>query len=203
MGKKKFIILLSFVLVLSIMGCGHLNIPFLGKESKGEEVPGRTKTALISTDFVEKGRIVNAEKLKQGKNIAIIPFTAGQWAESTDELDRVALMIIKGVADAFADDKTGNHAHFNILTAENSDEADLIVKGHITIMGKPSRLKRWTSLSNKINLSVEGKIIDIQSGEAVVIFTDHTQAGAGEDDYKQLGYDIGKNIGRFILSGIN
>lgn len=203
MSKKKFVKILSFVFVLSFVGCGHLNIPFIGNQINDEEVSGRAETALISTDFVDEGRIVNAEKLKQGRNIAIIPFTAGQSAESTDELDRVALMIIKGVADAFADDKTGKHAHFNILTAERSSEADLMVKGHITTMGKSSRLKRWLLLSNKIKLSVEGKITDIQSGETIVIFTDHTRAGAGEDDYKQLGYDIGKNIGRFILSGIN
>jgi len=197
--------LLCFVFILSIMGCGSINIPFLGKssdQSQAIEGSGRDQPTLVSTEYVDKGRIVNAQKLQQGRNIAIIPFTAGERAESTDELDRVALMIIKGVVDALADDKSGKHAHFTILTAENSDEADLIVRGHITIMGKPSRLKRWTSLSNKIKLSVEGKITDIQSGEAVVKFEDHAQAGAKEDDYKQLGYNIGKNIGRFILSGI-
>ena len=203
---KKFVKFLYFVFFLSIMGCGHMNIPFFGKpadQSKVIEASGRDQSIPISTEFVDEGRIVNVQKLQQGRNIAIIPFTAGQWAESTDELNRVALMIIKGIVDAFADDQTGKHAHFNILTAENSSEADLIVKGHITVMGGSSKLKRWALLSNKIKLSVKGKITDIQSGEAVVIFEDHAQAGAKEGDYKQLGYDIGKDIGRFILSGVN
>ncbi len=127
-----------------------------------------------------------------------IPFSFAIYQGAYGENEIIAIATF-----SFADDKTGKHAHFNILTAENSSEADLIAKGHITVMGRSSKLKRWARLSNKIKLSVEGKITDIQSGEAVVIFEDHAQAGAGEDDYKQLGYNIGKNIGRFILSGIN
>jgi len=198
---KIFVKSLCFVFLLSIIGCGHLNIPFFGKTSDQSKAE-RQAPVIQSIEFVDKGRIVNADKLKQGRNIAIIPFTAGEGAESTDELDRVALMIIKGVVDALADDKTGKHAHFKILMAENSKDADLIVNGHITAMGGPSKLKQWMPLSGKNKLSVEGKITDIQSGEAVVIFTDSVLTKTGDDDYKQLGYDLGKNIGRFILSGI-
>jgi len=198
---KRSIKLLCFVLLLSTAGCGHINVPFLGKTS-GQLKESTSKATPVLTEFVDEGRIVNAQKLKQGKNIAIIPFTAGVGAVSTDDLDRTALMIVKGVSDAFADDKTGKHAHFNLLTAENAKDADLVVKGHIVVMSEPSKFKKWTPLSNKRKLSVEGKITDIQSGETIVIFTDHEQAKAKDDGFKQLGYDIGKNIGRFILSGI-
>lgn len=185
--------------LLSTFGCSHVNIPFLSKSS---DQTSKAQPAPVLTEFVDEGLIVNAQKLKQGRNIAIIPFTAGVGAVSTDDLDRAALMIVKGVSDAFADDKTGKHAHFNLLTVENSKDADLVVKGHIIAMSEPSKFKKWTPLSNKRKLSVEGKITDIQSGETVVIFTDHEQAKAKDDGFKQLGYDIGKNIGRFILSGI-
>lgn len=201
---KSFVKLLCFILVGTMIGCGHLTIPFIGKKSDQSLAGEKVKNQLLDiqpAEFVDRGRIVNAEKLKQGRNIAIVPFTAGVGAESTDELNRVALMIIKGVVDAFADDKTGKHAYFNILMADDSKDADLIVSGHITAMGGPSKLKRWIPLSSKNKLSVEGKITDIQSGETVVIFSDYAQTETN-DDYKQLGYDLGKNIGRFILSGI-
>jgi len=202
---KRSLRLLCFVFLLSAVGCGHINVPFLGKSSNQSKTDekSRTQATPLSAEFVDKGRIVNAQKLQQGRNIAIIPFTAGEAAESTQELDRVALMIVKGVVDAFADDHSGKHAHFNILTSENSKDADLIVKGHITAMGGPSKLKRWMPISNKRKLSVEGKITDVQSGEVVVTFTDHAETKVETDDYKQLGYDLGKNIGRFILSGVN
>lgn len=201
-AMKRFVKTLCVVFLVSIMGCGHLSVPFFGKKPD-ESKAKHQQPDIQSTEFIDKGRIVNAQKLKDGRNIAIVPFTAGEGAESTDELDRVALMIIKGVVDAFADDKTGKHAHFNVLMAENSKDADLIVSGHITAMGGLSKLKRWVLLSSKNKLSVEGKITDVQSGEAVVIFTDSLHSKAKDADYKQLGYDLGKNIGRFILSGIN
>jgi len=198
---KNFVKPLCCVFLFSIVGCGHVNVPFLGKLSDKPKESQKQPEATAST-FIDKGSIINAQKLQQGRKIVIIPFTAGEGAESTDELDRVALMIIKGVSDAFNNDKTGKHTHFTILTAENSKEADLRIKGHITEMGKPSKLKRLVLLSGKRKLGIEGKITDIQTGETIVIFNDHAQSQTEDDDYKQLGYNIGKNIGQFILSGI-
>lgn len=187
-------------------GCANLQIPFFGKKSQQsksvEQSTPREQEALKSSEYVDEGRIVNAQRLKDGRNLAIVPFTAGVDVESTAELDKVALMIVKGVSDAFAEDHTGKHAHFNILTAENSSSANLIAKGHIMKMAQSSKTRQWVLLKRKKTLKVSGKIVDVKTGEAVLIFTDYVESKEKSEEFKELGYRIGKNIGRFILSGI-
>jgi len=132
--------LLSAVLIFA--GCSQIQVPFMGNSSEDSKIE---QQAPVSSEFVDQGRIIDAKILSQGKNIAIVPFSAGVRAEATYELDRTALMIVKGVSVAFAKDKTGKDAHFNLLMADDADNADLIVKGHITDMRRPSKLKRLDS----------------------------------------------------------
>jgi len=203
---NRLIELVCLIALIVFSGCTQIQIPFIGKSSeqsnKTEISDLDDRQALELNAFIDKGRIVDAERLQQGRNIAIIPFKAGVRAEATDELDRVALMIVKGVSDVFADDQSGKHAHFNLLTADHSDNADLIVQGHITDMGKPSKLSQWVMFKRKIFLGVEGKIIDAQTGNVVLTFKDTTVTDTKGENYKDLGYRIGNNIGQYILSGI-
>jgi len=193
-----------FVSLFLMVGCAH--IPFIGKASQPSETVTKPQLkeqqTIESNDFVEKGQIVDASRLQQGHNLAIIPFKAGVDVEAGEELDRAALMVVKGISDAFADDHSGKHAHFKVLTAEDSQAADLIVQGHITDMIKPSKVGRWVLLKKGKKLGVEGKMIDAQTGEAVVIFSDHAKTSIRKEDHAPLGYRIGQNIGRLILSGI-
>lgn len=203
---KQFILALCVMSFFVLSGCANLQIPFLGKSSNQAKIPDQSdsheKEVLEPNEYVDKGRIVNAQRLKEGKNLAIIPFKAGVDVEANEELDKTALMIVKGISDAFAEDHTGKHAYFNILTAENSSEANLIAKGHIVKMTRLSKIRRWISFNRKKILSVSGKITDIKTGETVLIFTDHAESNVKSEEYRELGYRIGKNIGRFILSGV-
>ena len=186
------------VLLFLTIGCSH--IAFLGKSprpSKNTIGPSKLKQPLESNNFVEKGQIIDVPRLQQGTNIAIIPFKAGVGVEANEELDKIALMIVKGVADVFADDQ---ESRFNILTAENSQEADFIIQGHITGVKGPSRVSRWILFKGQKTLDVDGKMVDAQTGETIAVFADKTETK--EADYKELGYRIGKNIGLFIVSGV-
>ncbi|MCK5178887.1 MAG: hypothetical protein KAR32_05095 [Candidatus Omnitrophica bacterium] len=186
-----------FIALFLMIGCAH--IPFLGKSSQPADDAVESSVPEQSVelnDFVKKGQIVDAESLKQGKNIAVIPFKAGVGVEANEELDRIALMIVKGIADTFADAE-GNL--FNILTAENLEGADFIVQGHVTSVKGPSKVSRWVLLKGHKRLGIDGKMVDAQTGEAIAVFAD--QATSETENYKDLGYRIGKNIGLFILSG--
>jgi len=199
---------LVYIIILFVfVGCSQIQVPFFGKstEQSNNVVTSdhNDHQAIESNTFVVKGSVINAKRLQQGKNIAIIPFKAGVNVEATYKLDRTALMIVKGISDAFDEDKNGKHAHFNILTADDSDNADLIVRGHITKMGELSKLRRWVLLKRKKMLSVDGKIFDVQTGEAVLTFDDYTDTSAKSEDYTDLGYRIGNNIGQYILSSID
>lgn len=201
---RREVLLECIIVSFLIIGCSH--IPFIGKVPQSSESTAQSNESeeqpLEPNKFVEKGRIISTEALQKGKNIAIIPFTAGVGVEANNDLDKVALMIIKGISDAFADDHSGKHDHFDILTAESSETADLIVQGHISSLKSPSKVKKWVLINGQKTLGVDGKIVDARTGESVLIFEDTQETGIKKETHDQLGYRIGKNIGLFILSGI-
>ena len=184
-----------------------MHMPIFGKSldqaSVVKELNVEGEQLLEKNNFINKGRIVDAKALQQKQKLAIMPFKAGANVEASDELDRVALMIIKGISDAFLRSQDGNHGHFQILTAENFSEADLIVRGHITDLISPSKIRRLLPLKAKKTLGVAGKILKSETGEVVLIFNDREASDDTQDDYSQIGYRIGKNIGEFILSGLS
>ena len=53
------------------------------------------------TDITKQDVYHCLEALKNGKNIAVVPFTAGVGVEANEDLDRIALMIVKGISDVF------------------------------------------------------------------------------------------------------
>lgn len=187
-----------------IVGCSH--IPFVGKSAKSSTTVKKNDSSerkpLESVKYVEKGSIVDSLRLQKKQNIVIVPFTAGVGVEASDELDGVALMIIKGISDTFATDRTGKHNHFNILTAENAQNADLVVQGRVTQMTTSSKVSRWVLFKGEKKLGVEGKMLDPKTDEPTLIFVDHAKTRTRDENFKRLGYRIGTNIGRFILSSV-
>lgn len=185
------------MLVVLSAGCAH--IPFFGKSSHPTEsaIESDQESFPVAAEiYVEKGKIINAQRLRQGANVVVIPFKAGVNVAADDRLERVALMIVKGMADVF---DGGSEKRFQILTAEKVSDADLVVQGHVTNIQGPSKVRRWIMLKGFKVLRVEGEVVDKQTGETVAVFTDEVKTKT--ENYKDLGYQIGGNIGSFILSG--
>ena len=177
------------ILVLwAAAGCSH--VPFMGE--KTQPVP------VEANAFVELGRIIDAQALKNGKGIAIVPFTAGVDVAATEEVDKAALMIIKGVSDVFGKAP----GQFTVLTKENAETADFFIKGHVSDIQDFSKVGSWVLLKGQRSVSVEGKMINAQTGEAVLVFSDTQQTQENGEDHGRLGYLIGENVGHFILSGV-
>lgn len=141
-------------------------------------------------------KILNAERLQQGGKMAVVPFRAGVGIEATDELNAVALMIVKGVADSFK--KEGSR--FEVMMGAKADQADFLIQGHITHRRGVSGLKRWIPGSRTIELGIEAKMIDIATQQPVLIFAQRKKAAEKAGGYRELGYTLGEDLGRFILT---
>lgn len=202
MAKLNPVVIALITVIFS--GCASTKMPFFGnKPDEAETVTASDEKLLVANEFVDKGKVVDRARLQQSQNVLILPFLAGVDVEATDDLDKIALMIIKGIKDAFDSDQTGKHDHFHILTAENQDPAELILKGRFTDVTGPSTLKKWLPLNGRWTLGVSGKLMDAKSGEVLVIFTDKEVTNDKNDDVMKLGYQIGINIGHFLLSGVD
>ncbi len=183
------ILLITIFLSCLAAGCGW----FSGKPKAVASLSGSPQTPAPVT-FVRDGKVVDAQSLKEGGKIVIIPFQAGDGVEATDQLDKAALMLVKGIADLL--EKEG--APFKVLTDENAADADFIIKGHITKISKPSLARRWLFGNSRISLEVEGRMVEARSGRSILVFAHGQRARVREKDHKQLGYLLGEDIARFL-----
>lgn len=166
------------------------------------EVNQTPEPVLEANTFVDKGRILQARRLKEGKRVMVIPFTAGVDIEANEELDKISLMIVKGVADAFNQDQKEFENHFTVLTNESPQQPDFLIQGHIIKKKDSSHITKWTMLGQREILGVKGRLVDARTLEPILVFEDQAAAKSGGDSYNSLGHDIGKSIGQFILSGL-
>src|SRR3989344_230060 len=133
--------------------------------------------------------VIDIDRLKRGGNLLIVPFRAGAGVAATADLDRTALSIVQGLADTLQN----SSASFKILTDENADQAELILKGHIIKMEESKGIKKW--MGGKKYLAAQSGISDQKTNELIANFDFSALPGDSKTDYKKLGYQIGEQIG--------
>lgn len=151
----------------------------------------KTDTPQVS-QFVQTGKIVDAQALDKGSTILVIPFTAGSQVEVNEELDRVSLSIVKGASSVLAE-------KYQVLSSVSANKADIIIRGRVTKIGRLSKFKKWILRKKKIDLGVEGKAYDAKTNQVLAIFSDERQIEKNESSLKELGIIIGQDIGRFLI----
>ena len=187
MNRFRFVVFFSMLFFAS--GCTWLG---LSKNVVGnEKVPAETSSA---DSFVKTGKVIDTERLKKGGKLLVVQFPAGANVAANELSDKIVLMIVKGVADQLKETR------FQVLNDANAHEADMIITGHVTAVGAPSKWDRWILRRTQNTVSVEGRMVDATSNATVLVFTHSAQASSRRQDQVQLGYDIGKDIGRFIAS---
>ena len=149
--------------------------------------------------FADTNKIIASDRLKQGGKLLIIPFKAGAEVEASDELNKITLMMVKGIAEELQ----ASNVPFKILTSEDADCAELIIKGHVVRMSKAGGIKKWLPGKNIINLKVVGVLLERESQDRLAVFSMQKSLNESQEDFKLLGYSLGKDIGRFIASGLN
>ena len=187
MNQLRFAAVFLFLICLS--GCAWLGF---SKNVVGNEKIPEEKTS--DNAFVKTGKILDAGRLKKGGKLLVVQFPAGANVAANELSDKIALMIVKGVADQLKETR------FQVLNDANAHEADMIITGHVTAVGAPSKWDRWILRRTQNTVSVEGRMVDATSNATVLVFTHSAQASSRRQDQVQLGYDIGKDIGRFIAS---
>ena len=180
---------LFFLVLIFIPGCAWLG---LSKNAVGNE---KTSGDVVVADpFVKAGNIIDAQRLEKGGKLLVVPFPAGANVVVNERTDKIALMIVKGIADELKDPR------FHVLDEATAHEAQLVITGHVTASGESSRWDRWVLRKTQNTVSVEGRMVDAASGATVLVFTHSARASTRREDPAQSGYDIGRDIGRFIIS---
>src|SRR3989338_8212224 len=172
---------------LSITGCSWSRHPT--EVLSAESVP-----------IVDDGKVIDLSRLRPGRSVVILPFNAGTQVEASDELDKIALMLVKGAAETFQE----NPAALKVLFPGEKSQADLFLQGHVTRLTKKSAgAKRWLGRASAPSLTVEGDLVERKTGKVVLHFVHGKKAQDKGEDHRALGWEIGKDIARFIISEIN
>ncbi len=133
----------------------------------------------VSVEFIGPDSSMQA-----GGKIYFMPLAAGADAEAGEALDRLALMIIKGFADALA-----GGGKF-VLTTDN--DADMVVIGHIDEFRTRGRFKKTASLK----VTAELHKVNAGAGTSVVArIHGRRQVPGVKKDIDRAAYDIGYGAG--------
>lgn len=179
-----------FSVLFSLAGCAWLG---LFKNAAGnEKISGEVA---VADSFVKAGKVIDARRLKEGGKLLVVPFSAGANVVADERTDKIALMIVKGIADELKETR------FQLVDDATAQEAQLVLTGHVTAGGEPSKWDRWVLRKTRNTLSVEGRMVDARTDAAILVFTHSARAATRRKDHAQLGYDIGRDIGRFINFG--
>lgn len=199
MGHVTIHVIMMHVRVVTLIGALILcsGCAWLGFFHHGAVEERSARETSTAASFVKMGKGIDVGRLRKGGKLLIVPFSAGANVVANERSDKIAMMIVKGVADEL------KGSRFQILNDENAREADLIITGHVTGTGKPSQWSRWLLQASRNIVTVEGSMVDAASKSTVLVFTHSARSSAREKDHTRLGYDIGKDIGRYIRSAEN
>lgn len=128
----------------------------------------------------------------------VIPFTAGAGIEATEELEKIALMMVKGITEAV--EKNGQP--FKLLNQDQTQTADFILQGHVVEIGKMKKgLGAWWGKPQPKFLGVEATIVDRKTGKVISRFV--TRRESTEMDYRILGRELGREIGQSLIANMD
>ncbi len=119
------------------------------------------------------------------------PFRAGPQAVADEELDRVSMMLIKGLTESL------QAAGSAWTVTDEAAEADYVVEGYIeefSLPGKVSGVLR----KKRTRLSVSGEVYRQDSQARVLTFA--TFKNITRKNFMDASYQAGKSIGDFILA---
>jgi len=142
------------------------------------------------------GKVLDFQVLLQSKNLLIVTFKPGPGVAATDETKRLSIRMVSSISDDFKK----YQRKFNILTASQAENADLVLKGYITRIENPAGLLNKLR-KKKMILEVRGKILDAKSGRIVVDFVS-SLSSQNKWDLSDLANQTGKAIANFIFENI-
>ncbi len=106
-------------------------------------------------------------------------------------MDRVSLMLIKGIQERLQQHSTG------LVVTIEEDQADLILQGYIEEFFQPGKFDRWVKRKKNSRLAVSGEIWQRESGTKVLTFASSNKISS-KDQPLDVAYRMGEAIGDFL-----
>ncbi|MBP9853663.1 MAG: hypothetical protein KBD53_02210 [Candidatus Omnitrophica bacterium] len=188
-----------FILILYLAGCSWIKtpswVPFTHKKNQ-EILQAPDTTVAVKAIPVDEGQMLAPEKLQKGGKILLVPFQAGGNVAATDELDKISFRVMQGISRSF---EYSSKPNFKILINLEQSEPDFIIDGYFTVKKESSDfLSKWFFKKKKYVIGVEGKLMDANSKEVLAVFSDTVVSSSPQEDFINLGFKVGQNIGDFI-----
>jgi len=142
-------------------------------------LPFKRDTAVPLPEF--SGNVVDAAKLKTAAKLGFSSFRAGPQAAADDQLDRLSLMLIKGIKDSLEAKKV------SLATTDQEEGADVVMDGYIEEFSR----KRF---------SVSGELWDKETGAKVLVFGASRVLRPKKDNPMDTAYEVGTVIGDYIAA---
>ncbi len=177
MMMQRFALICVGALVLS--SCAHTPV----KKTMMEDGPSPPVT----------GTVLDSVLLAQGGDLALAPFKAGSRAEADGELDRLSMMILKGIKDGIEEHDTSLH-----IIGNNEGQPKIVLEGYVQEYSKTSRLSRMMLRPNRDSLVLEGELWVNPTGERLLSFSTQRKFDPKKEKPKDVAYALGKDIGDFV-----
>lgn len=156
-------------------------------------MPFRKAPAPAPQRFQVAGDLVNLKRLNEGGKVGLLMFKAGPRAEANEQLDRVSLMLIKGIRESLDRRRTP------LTITTDQAQADLVLQGYVEEFSRPGKFDRWVKRRDKGRLSVSGEVWQQESGTKVLTFASSDDISKTENAL-DVAYKMGRAIGDFICA---
>lgn len=148
---------------------------------------------------IPTGQIINREAFLKGGTLVVLPFKAGEDAMANPQLDRVALMLAKGVIDYLDEQRTP----YQVLTTQDQGRPQMIIDGYIHDFNRPGRISRWIFRNKQTRLRISGQMVLSDGKERVMVFQADKSLADPKRDGLDVAYQTGQDLGRFIVDALN
>jgi hypothetical protein len=138
--------------------------------------------------------VLRSDILAKGGAVLVEPFKAGSDAEATPALDRFALLIVKGAADAL--DNEGGRLSYK--ASDGPGNADFVIEGHIDQFRIPGTMDKMM-FKKDATVRIKGELKDIQSGEIIALVYDQRKAINDPKGEEMAAYAIGVDMVRELV----
>lgn len=157
------------------------------------------KTVAVDSVPLQEARVIQPEKLASGGHLLVVPFTAGVGVAANEDLDRISLQIIRGIADTLE----VQGSPFKLLVDADSQEADLVIKGRVTLLDQHKKIKALPGKVRIKSIRVEGSVLGVEDEALLAKFYETSKSNNQNDSFEAMGYRIGVAIGKFLLTSVS
>ena len=178
-----------WILILALQGCSFFH-------------HHRSRVAAVSpspTISQIEGKVLQKSSLLRGGRLLIVPFNPGVDVSADDAFGKTSLMMVKGISQTLQQSQS---SPFTLLMANNADQANLFLKGHVVKMETKSTWGKWMTKKKYKVMAVNGKLIDQITGEDILLFHHTKEANTPAESWDDLALAVGEDIGNFILNNL-